>query len=52
MNTFDQVALYNSVKKYIPISWQSFSGKSTGGANGETQVATVSAPMIPSKIRG
>jgi hypothetical protein len=46
LNTFDQVALYNSVRKYIPISWQSFSGKSSGGNTGDTQVATVSAPII------
>jgi hypothetical protein len=46
MNTFDQVALYNSVRKYIPISWQSFSGKSTAGATGGQLVATVSAPIV------
>lgn len=43
MNTFDQVALYNSVRKYIPICWQSFSGKSHS-SNG--LVPTVSAPLV------
>ena len=28
LNTFDQPALYQIVRQYIPISWQSFSGKS------------------------
>jgi hypothetical protein len=43
MNTFDQVALYNSVRKYIPICWQSFSGKSR---NNDGLVPTVSAPLV------
>ena len=43
MNTFDQVALYNSVRKYIPICWQSFSGKSHSS---DGLVPTVSAPLV------
>jgi hypothetical protein len=46
MNTFDQVALYNSVRKYIPISWQSFFGVSNGGSTTFEPRATVSCPII------
>ena len=46
LNTFDQPALYQIIRRFIPISWQTFSGKANGTADQDGLVPTVSAPIV------